>query len=46
LFALTGFDAEVRSISILPLPDGLSQVLERIASRRGHFLLIRARKPH
>jgi SAM-dependent methyltransferase len=46
LFAFTGFDAEVRSISILPLPDGRSRVLERIASRRGHFLLIRARKPH
>ena len=45
LFALTGFDAQVRSISILPLPDGLSGVLERITPNRGHFLLIRARKP-
>src|ERR1017187_7114551 len=35
LFALAGFDAEVRSISILPLPDGLSRVLERIAHKRG-----------
>ncbi|MGA2787514.1 MAG: class I SAM-dependent methyltransferase [Verrucomicrobiota bacterium] len=45
LFALTGFEAEVRSIGMLPLPDGLSRVLERIAHKRGHFLLIRARKP-
>lgn len=45
LFALTGFDAQVRSISILPLPDGLSRVLERITPNRGHYLLVRARKP-
>ena len=45
LFALAGFEVEARSISILPLPDGLSRVLERIAHKRGHYLLIRARKP-
>jgi SAM-dependent methyltransferase len=45
LFALIGFDVQVHSVSILPLPDSLSRVLERITSNRGHFLLIRARKP-
>jgi len=45
LFALTGFEAEVRSISILPLPDALSRALEGMIKKRGHFLLIRARKP-
>lgn len=46
LFTLAGFDAEVRSIGILPLPDALSRVLEKTTRNRGHFLLIRARKPH
>jgi SAM-dependent methyltransferase len=46
LFALTGFEAEVRSISILPLPDALSRVLEGMIQKRGHYLVIRARKPH
>ena len=45
LFQLVGFEAEARSISILPLPDGLSRMLERFIYRRGHFLMIRARKP-
>jgi len=45
LFTLAGFDAEVRSISILPLPDGLSRALEGVVRNRGHYLLIRARKP-
>jgi SAM-dependent methyltransferase len=45
LFTLTGFDAEVRSISILPLPDWLSRMLEKKIKNRGHFLLIHARKP-
>ena len=45
LLKLTGFDAEVRSISILPLPDVLSRALEGMIQKRGHFLLIRARKP-
>jgi SAM-dependent methyltransferase len=46
LFKLTGFEADVRSISILPLPDALSRALEGMIQKRGHFLLIRARKPH
>jgi SAM-dependent methyltransferase len=45
LFTLAGFEAEVRSISILPLPDNLSRMLERIIIQRGHYLTIRARKP-
>jgi hypothetical protein len=46
LFTLTGFEADVCSISILPLPDALSRALEGMIQKRGHFLLIRARKPH
>jgi len=46
LFALAGFDdVQASSISILPLSDGLSRVLERITPNRGHYLLVRARKP-
>lgn len=45
LFDLTGFKTEVRSISILPLPDGLSRMLEKFIRNRGHYLLIRAQKP-
>ncbi|MGD0743821.1 MAG: class I SAM-dependent methyltransferase [Verrucomicrobiota bacterium] len=45
LFNLIGFETEARSIAILPLPDGLSKILEKKIKNRGHFLLIRARKP-
>ena len=45
LFNLVGFGAEAHSIGILPLPDGVSQVLESVVKHRGHFLNIRARKP-
>jgi len=45
LFALTGFEATVRSISILPLPDSVSRCLEGWIKNRGHYLLLRARKP-
>ncbi|MGN6555668.1 MAG: class I SAM-dependent methyltransferase [Verrucomicrobiota bacterium] len=45
LFTLTGFDAEVRSVGILPLPDFISRALERFVRNRGHFLIIRATKP-
>ncbi len=45
LFEWVGFEAEVRSISILPLPDWLSRILERFIHNRGHYMLIRARKP-
>lgn len=45
LFDLVGFKTEAHSISILPLPDGLSRVLEGVVKHRGHFLNIRAHKP-
>jgi SAM-dependent methyltransferase len=44
LFELVGFEVEVRSVAILPLPDRLSRMLERIITNRGHYLMIRARK--
>lgn len=46
LFELVGFqEVESRSISILPLPDGLSQLLEKFIKNRGHYLMLQARKP-
>jgi SAM-dependent methyltransferase len=45
LFTVTGFETEARSIGILPLPDALSRALEGMVQKRGHFLVIRARKP-
>ena len=45
LFEWAGFEAESRSISILPLPDGLSRLLEKVTRNRGHYLLVRGRKP-
>ena len=45
LFQLVGFKAAVRSISILPLPDGLSKILEGVIRNRGHYLMIQAIKP-
>jgi len=45
LFQLVGFEAEARSISILPLPDGVSQLLEGVIKNRGHYLMLQARKP-
>lgn len=46
LFQLVGFDrVEARSVSILPLPDSLSRVLEKIVTNRGHYLMVRAQKP-
>lgn len=45
LFELVGFETEAHSISILPLPDGLSRMLEPIIKNRGHYLALRGRKP-
>ena len=46
LFELVGFQVvEARSVSILPLPDGLSQPLEKFIKNRGHYLMLKARKP-
>ncbi|HXJ57249.1 MAG TPA: class I SAM-dependent methyltransferase [Verrucomicrobiae bacterium] len=45
LFERIGFPAKVSSIGLMPLPDSLSRVLEPIMPRRGHLLLIQAKKP-
>jgi len=45
LFEKIGFEAHVRSIGLMPIPDRLGEHLERLMPRRGHFLLIDARKP-
>ena len=45
LFELVGFEAEAHSVGILPLPDGLSRLLERVIKNRGHYLALKARKP-
>lgn len=45
LFERIGFQAEVSSMGLTPLPDWLGRRLEGWLTRRGHFLLIEARKP-
>ncbi|HYG25235.1 MAG TPA: class I SAM-dependent methyltransferase [Verrucomicrobiae bacterium] len=46
LFELVGFrSVKTGSISILPLPDQLSQWLEKFVANRGHYLQIEAVKP-
>ena len=46
LFELVGFDQiKAASISILPLPDALSRMLEGVVKNRGHYLTLRAQKP-
>ena len=46
LFELVGFqNVESRSIGILPLPDGVSQLLESVVKNRGHYLRLQGRKP-
>lgn len=45
LFQLAGFETEAASVSILPLPDSLSRLLERITPNRGHYLTVRGTKP-
>jgi len=45
LFERVGFPAEVSSIGLMPLPDWLGTKLESLMYRRGHLLLIKARKP-
>jgi SAM-dependent methyltransferase len=44
LFTQAGFETEARSISILPLPDVLSRMLEGVIRHRGHYLILRAHK--
>jgi SAM-dependent methyltransferase len=46
LFQLVGFtEVESRSVSILPLPDCLSRLLEGLITNRGHYLMLCGRKP-
>jgi len=46
LLEKVGFvEVEVRSIGLMPLPRWLGYPLERLMPRRGHFLLMHARKP-
>jgi SAM-dependent methyltransferase len=46
LFQRVGFvDVEVSSTGLMPLPDWLGRPLEPWLSRRGHLLLVQARKP-
>jgi SAM-dependent methyltransferase len=45
LFERIGFPAEVSSIGLMPFPDWLGTKLESLMDRRGHLLLIKARKP-
>jgi len=45
IFALAGFEVDAWSISILPLPDIFSRVLETFIRNRGHYLIVYARKP-
>ena len=45
LFDRIGFEAKVTSIGLTPLPDWLGRMLESTMYRRGHLLLIEAKKP-
>jgi len=46
LFERVGFaDVRVSSIGLMPLPDWLGRMLEPLMTRRGHLLLIEAKKP-
>lgn len=45
LFERIGLPAEVSSIGLMPLPDWLGKRLESLMFRRGHLLLIKAKKP-
>lgn len=45
LFDKLEFPAEVSSIGLMPLPNFIGKPLEPLLYRRGHLLLIKARKP-
>jgi SAM-dependent methyltransferase len=45
LFERIGFQAKVWSIGLMPIPEWLGRHVERWMPRRGHFLMIEARKP-
>ena len=40
-----GFQADVTSIGLMPVPEFIGRRLERFWYRRGHFLLMRLKKP-
>jgi len=44
-FRKIGFETEVTSMGLMPLPMWLGRPLESMMPRRGHFLCIRGRKP-
>ncbi len=46
LFDKLEFPVEVSSIGLMPLPNFLGKPLEPLLYRRGHLLLIKARKPN
>ena len=45
LFERMEFPAEVSSIGLMPLPNFIGKPLESLMHRRGHLLLIKAKKP-
>lgn len=45
IFERVGFEVDAHSVCILPLPDGLSRLLEPYIRQRGHYLNVKARKP-
>lgn len=46
LFELVGFvDVDCRSLGLMPIPDVVGRHLERFFPRRGHFLMLTAKKP-
>jgi len=45
LFERTGFETQANSMGMMPLPDTISRILEKVIKNRGHFLTIKARKP-
>lgn len=45
LFQLEGFiDVSVKSISVLPFPDSVSRIIERLIRHKGHFIVMWAQK--
>lgn len=45
IFTHAGFETNAHSVSILPFPDSVSRLLEKLFRHRGHYLNIQARKP-
>jgi SAM-dependent methyltransferase len=45
LFERIGFQTQARSLGLMPIPEWMGRHLERLMPRRGHFLIVEARKP-